>query len=93
MLSLYLRKMRRVNHDFLWGEDSLLHKVELWRISKAARDPEERLLELVVTLSRDVVVLEVVSAMEGDHLGLDFAITDVYLVADQNDRDVIANAG
>jgi len=56
------------------------------------REPQERLLEVVVGLGRDVVVLEVLLAVEGDGLGLDLALLDVDLVAGQDDGDVLANA-
>ena len=54
-------------------------------------EPEERLLEVVVGLGRDVVVLEVLLAVEGDGLGLDLALLHVDLVAGENDGDVLAN--
>ena len=57
-----------------------------------ASEPQERLLEVVVRLGRDVVVLQVLLAVEGDGLGLDLALLDVDLVAAQDDRDVLADA-
>ena len=59
---------------------------------KLARQPEEGLLEVVVGLGGDVVVLEVLLAVEGDGFGLDFALFDVDLVATQHDRDVFADS-
>ena len=56
------------------------------------REPEERLLEVVVRLGRDVVVLQVLFAVEGDGLGLDFALLDIDLVAAQHDRYALAHA-
>jgi hypothetical protein len=56
------------------------------------REPQEGLLEVVVGLGGDVVVLEVLLAVEGDGLGLDLALLDVDLVAGQDDGDVLANA-
>ena len=53
--------------------------------------PEERLLEVVVGLGRDVVVLEVLLPVEYDRLGLDLPVLDVDLVAGQHDRDVLAD--
>ena len=50
------------------------------------------LLEVVVGLGRYVVVLEVLLAVEGDGLGLDFALLDVDFVAGENDGNVFANA-
>lgn len=54
-------------------------------------EPQEGLLEVVVRLGGDVVVLEVLLAVEGDGLGLDLALLDVDLVAGQDDRDVLAD--
>lgn len=63
------------------------------RISdKLAGEPEERLLEVVVGLGRDVVVLEVLLAMESDGLGLDLALLHIDLVAAENDGNVLANS-
>jgi hypothetical protein len=55
-------------------------------------EPEERLLEVVVWLGWDVVVLEVLLAVEGDGLGLDLALLNVNLVTGKNDGDVLADA-
>ena len=55
-------------------------------------EPQEGLLEVVVGLGRDVVVLQVLLAVESDGLGLDFALLNVDLVAGQDDRDVFADA-
>lgn len=56
------------------------------------RQPQEGLLEVVVALGGDVVVLQILLAVESDRLCLDLAILDVDLVADQHDRDVLADA-
>ena len=55
-------------------------------------EPQERLLEVVVGLGGDVVVLEVLLAVESDGLGLDLALLDVDLVAGQDNGNVLANA-
>lgn len=57
-----------------------------------AAEPQEGLLEVVVGLGRDVVVLEVLLAVEGDGLGLDLALLDVDLVTAEDDGDVLADA-
>ena len=54
--------------------------------------PQEGFLEVVVRLGGDVVVLEVLLAVEHDGLGLDLAVLDVDLVAAQHDGDVLADA-
>ena len=56
------------------------------------REPQDRLLEVVVGLGRDVVVLQVLLAVEGDGLGLDLALLDVDLVAGEHDGHVLAHA-
>ena len=57
-----------------------------------AAEPQERLLEVVVRLGRDIVVLQVLLAVESDGLGLDLALLDVDLVAAEDDGDVLADA-
>jgi hypothetical protein len=59
---------------------------------KLACKPQEWLLEVVVGLGGDVVVLEVLLAVESDGLGLDLALLHIDLVAGKNDWDVLANA-
>jgi hypothetical protein len=54
-------------------------------------EPEERLLKVVVGLGRDIVVLEVLLAVEGDGLGLDLALLHVDLVAGKDNGDVLAD--
>ena len=46
-----------------------------------AREVEERLLVVVVGLGRDVVVLNVLLAVERDTVGLHLAVCDIHLVA------------
>lgn len=55
-------------------------------------EPQEGLLEVVVGFRGDIVVLEVLLAVEGDGLGLDLALLDVDLVTAQHDRDVLAHS-
>ena len=57
-----------------------------------ALDVQERLLEVIVRLSRNVVVLQVLLAVEGDSLCLDLSLFDIDLVTSENDRDVLANS-
>lgn len=54
-------------------------------------EPEEGLLEVVVGLGGDIVVLEVLLAVEGDGLGLDLALLHIDLVTAENDGDVLAD--
>ena len=62
-----------------------------WVANKFACQPEERLLEVVVGLGRDVVVLEVLLSVEGNGLGLDLSLLDINLVSGQNDGNVLAD--
>ena len=61
--------------------------------NELAGEPEERLLEVIVGLGRDVVVLEVLFPVEGDGLGLDLALLNIDLVAAEDDGNVLADAG
>jgi len=56
-----------------------------------ARKPQERLFKVVVGLGGNVVVREVLAAVEVDGLGLHLSVLDVHLVAHQHDRDVVAH--
>jgi len=53
--------------------------------------PQKGFLKIVVTLGRDIKVLEVFLAMECDSLCFDLAIFDVDLVAAEDDGNVLAN--
>ena len=53
--------------------------------------PEEGLLKVIIRLCRNVVVLQVLLAMEGDGLGLHLPLLNVDLVTAQNDGDVLAD--
>ena len=64
----------------------------MYALGKLASDPQEGLLEVVVGLGGDVVVCQVLAAVEVDVAGLHLAVLDVSLVADQHDRDVLAHA-
>lgn len=55
------------------------------------RQPQERLLEVVVGFGGYVVVLEVLLAVESDGLGLNLALLDVDFVAGEDDGDVLAD--
>ena len=78
--------------DFGGSEGRGSRELEVWIRSELASQPEERLLKVVVGLCRDVVVLQVLFAMESNGLGLDFALLDVYLVSTKDNGNVLANA-
>ena len=62
-------------HLHLWGSKSGHGlKLEVVLAREAAGEPEEGLFVVVVALGRDVVVLEVLLAVEGDLLWLDTAL-------------------
>ena len=74
------------------SEQWCLDQGQLCIVDHATEQPDEWLLELVVALGRDVVVLEVLLPVESDLLGLDLAIADVDLVANEDDGDGLADA-
>jgi hypothetical protein len=63
-----------------------------WVADKLACQPEERLLEVVVGLRRDIVVLKVLLSVECDGLGFDFSLLHINLVTGEDDWDVLADA-
>lgn len=71
-----------------WGRDELKSRVT----DELPGQPQERFLKVVVGFSRDIVVLEVLLAMEGDGLRLNLTLLHVHLVSSKNDRDVLANS-
>ena len=75
----------------MWSCDRKKKTYQLGVADQLAGEPEEGLLEIVVGLGRDVVVLEVLLAVEGDGLGLDLALLHIDLVAAQHDGDVLAD--
>ena len=91
-LGLNLRHVVGVQLEFAGGEQGRLDEHQVGVVGHAAQEPHEGLLELVVALGGDVVVLQVLLAVEGDLLGLDLAVLDVDLVAHEHDGDVLADA-
>lgn len=87
----YSRK-RRVGGYLSWLHGGALDEDQVGLAGELAGKPEERLLEVVVAASGDIVVLQVLLAVEGDLLGLDLAVLDVNLVAAEDDGDVLAHA-
>lgn len=77
----------RHRYGFIWCEKTYKGRVA----NELPGEPEEGLLEVVVGLGRDIVVLKVLLAVEGNGLGLDLALLHVNLVAAENNRDVLAN--
>ena len=92
-LLLHLCELVLGNSNLRWGKERSLNKGEVGIVDHSAEQPDERLLELIVALGRDVVVLEGLLAVESDLLGLDLAIADIDLVADEDDGDLLADTG
>jgi hypothetical protein len=91
-LLLILLHRRLIDLNFRWCERRGSDKLQTLVADQLPREPQEGLLEVVVGFGGDVVVLQVLLAVEGDSLGLDFALLDVDLVAGEDDRDVLADA-
>ena len=60
---------------------------------KFSQEPDKRFIELVVTFSRDIEVLESSSSMEGYMFSLHFPILDVDLITDEADWDSLTYSG
>jgi len=66
-------------------------KFQGWVANKLSGQPQERLLEVVVGLGGDIVVLKVLLSVEGNGLGLYFALLDINLVSGEDYRNVFAD--
>lgn len=90
-LGLVLVHQSRVDLDLgrrqSWGSDELERLVA----DELACEPQERLLEVVVGLGRDLEVLQVLLAVERYGSSLDFALLDVNLVTAQDDGNRLAH--
>lgn len=58
-----------------------------------AGQPEKGFFKVVVRLGGDIVVLQVLLAVEGDLLGLDFTVLDFHLVSGEYNGNILANTG
>ena len=81
-----------IEGDFLRGKGGCFGQNEVG-INKAAKQPDEGLLELVIALGGDVVVLQILFTMESDLLGFDLSVLHVDFVAYQDDGDGLADSG
>lgn len=66
-------------------------KLKLGIANQLSSQPQEGLFKVVIGLCGNVVVLEVLLAMESDRLCLDFTLFHVNLVTAENNRDIFAN--
>jgi hypothetical protein len=90
-LLVVLVKLCLVDLDFGRSKSGRSDEIELRIADEFSGQPEEGLLKIVVGLGRNVVVLQVLLAMEGDGLRLDLALLDVDLVAAEDDGNVFAD--
>ena len=67
--------------------------MEVWIVGETTKEPDEGLFKLIVALSRDIVILEVLLSVESDLLGLDFSVFDIDFVAYEYNWNVLANSG
>jgi hypothetical protein len=58
-------------------------------LAESPADIKEGLLEIVVTLSADIIILKIFHAVEGDRLGRDFSVCDVNFVTTKHCRDTV----
>lgn len=90
---LHLEELVLGDDDLGGGEEGGLYEGKVGIVDHSTEEPDEGLLELIVTLGGDIVILQVLLAMEGDLLGLDLSVTDINFVSDENDGDSLANTG
>jgi hypothetical protein len=74
-----------------WCESRCGNEFQSGIADKLSCQPEERFLEVVVGLSRDIVVLQILLSMESDSLSLNLSFLNVNLVAGEDDRDILAD--
>lgn len=59
---------------------------------ESSEEPDEGLLELIVALSRDIIVLQVLLSVESDLLGFHLSVLDIDLVSNQHNGNVLAHS-
>jgi hypothetical protein len=60
--------------------------------NKSSQEPDEWLLKLIVALSRDIIVLEILLSVECDLLGLDLSVLNIDFVSNQDNRNVLTDS-
>jgi len=90
-LFFVLLHLLQIDRHLGWLQSGRLHENQVRLVEELSGKPEEGLLEVVVGFGGDVIVLEILLAMEGDLLDLDLAVLDVDLVAAEDDGDVFAD--
>jgi hypothetical protein len=81
-----------VDLDLRWPEGWSSDELETGVSDQFSGQPQERLFKVVVGLSGNFIVLEVLLSVECYGRGLDFAFLDVNLVSAKHDGDVLANS-
>jgi len=79
------------NLQLSWLKSRHLGELEVALTGELSCDPDEWLLKVVVGLGGDIVVLQVLLAVESDGLCLDLTLLDVNLVTAEDDWDVLAD--
>ena len=64
---------------------------QTWVADQLSCQPQEGLFEVVVGFGRDIIVLQILFAMESDGLGLHFTLLDVDFVAAKDDWNLFAD--
>lgn len=59
--------------------------------SKFSSQIEEWLLKIVITLGRDLIILQILLPMECDHLSLNLPVLHINLVATENNWNILTN--
>lgn len=80
-----------VNLDLRRSEGGCGNELKVRVADQLASEPQEGLLKVVVGLGRDIIVLQVLLAVECDGFCLDLALLDIDLVTAKNNWDVFAD--
>mmetsp|Transcript_23131 Transcript_23131/g.34243 ORF Transcript_23131/g.34243 Transcript_23131/m.34243 type:complete len:270 (+) Transcript_23131:104-913(+) len=70
-----------------------LNKRKLVIPTQLPRKPKKRLLKVIITLCRNIIILKILLAMKSDLLGLNLAILNLHLVSSKNNRNVLTYTG
>lgn len=89
-LLLKFSDLSSINLDLIWCKHWSLNKRELLLVGQSSEEPDKWLFELIIALSWDIVVLEVLLSVEGDLLGLNLSVLHIDFVSDQGNWDVLA---
>ena len=82
-----------VQHRFGGTERDGFDEMQVVVPRQLAGQPQKRLLKIVVGFGGNIVVLQILLAVEGNLLGFDFAVLDLHLVPHEDNWNVLADAG